>query len=442
MAPVQYTIAHTIRYAYSQPVFLEPHEVALQPRSVGDQTLLEFEIQATPAPAGLSHCLDAEGNNVTSIWFNGAHAELTLRTFSRVQTLRENPFDYLLRPSQNGLPLQYEPAAGRVLGPAIRRIADPGPTDEVGLSSQRVLHPLGRPIDPLPGKSESSAIRGVCIYPSRDRRTLAPARTLAASRGSCRDVAVLFIDACRSLGVAARFVSGYQEGEATQDRREMHAWVEVYIPGAGWRGYDPTHGLAVADRHIAVAASAHSLAPRRSLAPFEETTSPPDWKRTSTSSSASRCTRFSKCSSNSKDAEKRLVKRAPRRQAGGARRRALVQFQLAIRLEGEDGLFHLSLASLCDDYLEFRQGKTLDEPEELAKITLEMAREEYFRAFMLSLEKDHSLKEQPIRQMGGLPSLVSYEAGQQFVELTNAKKKEGDLTREEADQLHQVAARV
>jgi len=60
---------------------------------------------------------------------------------------------------------------------------------------------------------------------------------------------------CRSVGLAARFVSGYQEGDPDMEERHLHAWPEVYVPGGGWRGYDPTHGLNVADRHIALAAS-------------------------------------------------------------------------------------------------------------------------------------------------------------------------------------------
>jgi transglutaminase-like putative cysteine protease len=83
-----------------------------------------------------------------------------------------------------------------------------------------------------------------------------PTTTFEFGRGACRDLAVLFVDACRAVGLAARFVSGYQEGDPNQDQRDLHAWAEVYIPDAGWRGYDPTHGLAVADRHVAVAASA------------------------------------------------------------------------------------------------------------------------------------------------------------------------------------------
>jgi transglutaminase-like putative cysteine protease len=80
---------------------------------------------------------------------------------------------------------------------------------------------------------------------------------MAQKSGSCRDFAVLFMAACQAVGLAARFVSGYQEGDEAQEARELHAWPEVYIPGGGWRGFDPTHGLAVCDRHVPLAAAAH-----------------------------------------------------------------------------------------------------------------------------------------------------------------------------------------
>lgn len=82
-----------------------------------------------------------------------------------------------------------------------------------------------------------------------------PAVTLKRGQGACRDLTVLFMEACRSVGLSARFVSGYAEGLSTRDDGELHAWAEIYLPGAGWRGFDPTLGLAVADRHVAIAAS-------------------------------------------------------------------------------------------------------------------------------------------------------------------------------------------
>ena len=83
------------------------------------------------------------------------------------------------------------------------------------------------------------------------------ADTLRCGTGSCRDLTVLFMEVCRSQGLAARFVSGYQAGDPGQQDRELHAWPEVYLPGGGWRGFDPTLGLAVTDQHIAVACSWH-----------------------------------------------------------------------------------------------------------------------------------------------------------------------------------------
>jgi transglutaminase-like putative cysteine protease len=81
--------------------------------------------------------------------------------------------------------------------------------------------------------------------------------TLSTFQGSCRDLAVLFCDLCRVVGIASRFVSGYECASAGQPDAYMHAWAEVYLPGAGWRGYDPSRGLVVANTHVAVAASFH-----------------------------------------------------------------------------------------------------------------------------------------------------------------------------------------
>ena len=78
--------------------------------------------------------------------------------------------------------------------------------------------------------------------------------TLGTGRGACRDLTVLFMEAARAVGLAARFVSGYRENEMMGEERQLHAWAEVYIPGGGWRGYDPSSGLAVADQHVTVSA--------------------------------------------------------------------------------------------------------------------------------------------------------------------------------------------
>ncbi|WP_342586682.1 transglutaminase family protein [Methyloligella halotolerans] len=99
------------------------------------------------------------------------------------------------------------------------------------------------------------------LYRRTDRKIRAEgaaqsaAETLAIGRGACRDLAVLFIAACRCLNIPARFVSGYQAHAETADgKRYLHAWPEAYLPGAGWYGFDPTHGVMVADGHVGICA--------------------------------------------------------------------------------------------------------------------------------------------------------------------------------------------
>ncbi len=84
-----------------------------------------------------------------------------------------------------------------------------------------------------------------------------PDDTARRGIGACRDIAVLFNECCRSQGLAARFVSGYHEGDPDVPENHLHAWSEVYLPGGGWRGFDPTHGLAASEGYVALAASAH-----------------------------------------------------------------------------------------------------------------------------------------------------------------------------------------
>lgn len=257
MTPLLFHIDHSIRYIYSRSVFLEPHEVRLRPRSGGDQLLQEFDLQVEPSPAGMTHCLDAEGNNVARFWFSGEHSRLKVTARSRVQTIRENPFDYLPHPSNSTLPLRYDELTTRFIAPALERDAAAGPEDEVSAFAQRLGQESGGQLLPFLDHLNQTIYTDL-EHMHRARGAAWPAsETLAKRQGACRDMAVLFVDACRSVGIAARFVSGYQEGEAIRGPRELHAWPEVYIPGAGWRGYDPTHGLAVSDRHVALAASVH-----------------------------------------------------------------------------------------------------------------------------------------------------------------------------------------
>ncbi|EQD77016.1 transglutaminase domain protein [mine drainage metagenome] len=101
----------------------------------------------------------------------------------------------------------------------------------------------------------NQAINSQFHYQMREEAGVqSPAQTLAQRSGSCRDYATLFIEACRCLGFASRFVSGYLHAPATEAGfATTHAWVEIYLPGTGWKGFDPTSGEVTGNRHIAVA---------------------------------------------------------------------------------------------------------------------------------------------------------------------------------------------
>ncbi len=249
-----FDITHSTTYTFDRPVFLEPHTFRLRPRCDGSQRLIRFETEAEPRPAGLTECLDVEGNAVIHAWFERVTDLLTLRSVLAVETLRSNPFDYLLvDPVAESLPMMYADDLQARLLP-YRSGADVH--EEVAQLARTIAAEAGHTSIPFLA-ALNERIHGLCKVVTREEGDPQPPEmTLAERRGACRDLTVLFMEACRAQGIASRFVSGYQEGDPRQKDRNLHAWAEVYLPGGGWRGYDPTLGLAVADRHVAVAAAA------------------------------------------------------------------------------------------------------------------------------------------------------------------------------------------
>jgi transglutaminase-like putative cysteine protease len=250
-----FTIDHTTEYRFTRPVFFEPHQLRFCPRSDGSQRVLRFSLQVEPQPTGLTHSLDVEGNVVSVAWFGDVHDRMVLRATTEVETLRENPYDFLLTPTNQRLPLGYQRWEAALLGPALRRTA-PIHVDPARELAEQLREAARSEVVPFLARLTETICNRFKVIHRENGGPWPPATTIEQRQGACRDLAVLWIDVCRSVGLAARFVSGYQEGDADQDKRYLHAWAEVYLPGAGWRGYDPTHGLAVADRHVAVTASA------------------------------------------------------------------------------------------------------------------------------------------------------------------------------------------
>jgi transglutaminase-like putative cysteine protease len=245
-------VTHTTAYGYSVPVSLRPHVFRLRPRSDGAVRLLDCKLEIEPKPAALADCLDAEGNSVTHAWFAGVTECLTITSKFEVETLRTNPFDYLLASWAQTFPFPYPGDLPGGLACYCSRLES---DDTVLNFAGEIAEAVGwRTLDFLTALNDR--IHTTCPRIMREKGgPQPPAVTLRERKGSCRDLAVLFIEACRAFAIAARFVSGYQKYGIDPARRRMHAWPEVFLPGGGWRGYDPTHGLAVADLHVAVASS-------------------------------------------------------------------------------------------------------------------------------------------------------------------------------------------
>jgi transglutaminase-like putative cysteine protease len=237
-------------------VFFEPHQLRFQPRNDAAQRLVKFELQIDPTPAGSTQALDADGNLVTLAWFENVHDRMTIRAVSEVETLRENPFDYLLTSTNRRLPIGYQPWEQAQLAHACKRVAVPVPSDPVREMAEKIREAASSELVPFLTRLSTTICERFKLVRRAKGGPWQAATTMEQRQGACRDMAVLFIDACRCVGLAARFVSGYQDAYRNMDKRDLHAWAEVYLPGAGWRGYDPTRGLAVADRHVAVAAAA------------------------------------------------------------------------------------------------------------------------------------------------------------------------------------------
>lgn len=252
---MRFEASHTTQFRYSRPVLLEPHEIRLRPRSDSCQRLERFRLAVEPTPSLLTETVDAEGNDVAFAWFLKPTDSLSVKTEFSVETLRENAFDYLtLGEGATRLPLEYPIAVREHLSAALRvSKSDAEATREFVQSI--VNRGLEQPI-PFLGALNEEIYQRFEVVVREHGGPMAPAETLQTSNVACRDMAVLFMACCRTVGIAARFVSGYQEQRNASAKRYMHAWVEVYIPGGGWRGYDPTQGLCVSNRHIAVAASA------------------------------------------------------------------------------------------------------------------------------------------------------------------------------------------
>ncbi len=249
-------ISHVTEYLFPSPVALLPHRLLLRPRENHNVRIESSVLDISPAHT-LQWKRDVLDNSVALVGFTEPSDRLHIASSVVIQHFEENPFDFLVDDYAVIHPFDYAEEEQTVLAP-FQRSVHPLERDAV----QRWLDGLGlqQPMETFALLDRlNREIAGRFVYRMREEPGVqTPGLTLTSNSGSCRDFASLFMEACRFLGLASRFVSGYLFAPSTEaGNASTHAWAEAYLPGAGWRGFDPTSGEVTGDRHIAVAVARH-----------------------------------------------------------------------------------------------------------------------------------------------------------------------------------------
>ena len=246
-------ILHRTYYNFSGPVQLQPHRLMLRPREGPGLHIECSKLDIAPA-AQIRWLRDAYDNSVAIATFGSPSAHLAIVSECVVQQFDESPLDFLVEDFAVNYPFTYDANSAEVLRPYLYG-RPPGDQAALGAWVHRYWHP-GEPVQTYGLLARLCAgINESLAYQMREQPGVQSAlETLTRGRGSCRDFAYLFMQAAQLLGLAARFVSGYLHAPFEDGRSgSTHAWAEVYLPGAGWKGFDPTSGEIAGSRHIAVA---------------------------------------------------------------------------------------------------------------------------------------------------------------------------------------------
>jgi transglutaminase-like putative cysteine protease len=246
-------ILHRTYYNFSGAVRLEPHRLLLRPREGPGLHIESATLEITPV-AQLRWLRDAYDNPVAIASFAELASQLAIISECVVQQFDETPLDFLVADEAVHYPFDYDAEASAVLQPYLR-VLEPGGRATLEGWLQRYWQ-AGEPVQTYGLLSRlCEGIHESFGYQVREQPGVqSPSATLARGMGSCRDFATLFLEAARHLGLAARFVSGYLHAPSMDGRSgSTHAWAEVYLPGAGWKGFDPTSGELAGSGHIAVA---------------------------------------------------------------------------------------------------------------------------------------------------------------------------------------------
>jgi len=244
-------IIHRTEYHYHEPVTFGPHRVLMRPREGHDVRIARSDIQIEPQ-ASVRWLRDIEGNSVAILTFTEPSDRFILVAEIDVELSDDNPIQCLIDPGAQTFPFQYAPDEQVALVPyRLPSYPYDGPALREWLAT---LYTPGMVIDTfeLLNRLNTHIFESLQYNVRYDPGVQLPHETLALGSGSCRDYAVLMMEAARHWGFGARFVTGYIQMEDGQ-HGATHAWTEIYLPGAGWRGFDPTNNKLVGSEHISVA---------------------------------------------------------------------------------------------------------------------------------------------------------------------------------------------
>ena len=240
-------LSHVTRYTYRQAVRFGEHRIMVRPRESYDQHLIDAELKISPEPSEIRWLQDVFGNSVAIATFDSPARELVIDSRVRVEHRPTELLHVDIERYAQSYPFTYSSEDMPDLIRSIER-QHLDPLREIDSWARRFVNPSG-PTDTLAMLTDmTETIKREFTYVKRaEKGTQSPIETLEKRRGTCRDYAMLMIEAVRALGFAARFVSGYVYSPAVGERRtgggNTHAWVRVYLPGSGWVEFDPTNGI-------------------------------------------------------------------------------------------------------------------------------------------------------------------------------------------------------
>ncbi len=264
-APVIFDIIHTTHYRYRQPVQLGEHRVMFRPRGSHDVRVLATDMKVAPEPIDIRLIQDVYSNSVALLTPQSPATELKIECSFTVEHTGTRALDLPLDPAAAAYPFSYSEEDRTALQHYLAPWYD-DPTGELTAWAQQFVQVQGTTGTRELLVAMNQSIRDAMTYIARiDEGVQTPYDTLRLGSGTCRDFATLMIEAVRRLGYAARFVSGYLYTPWLDDGSPehvgagaTHAWLQVYLPGAGWIPFDPTNNLIGGTDLIRVGVSRHA----------------------------------------------------------------------------------------------------------------------------------------------------------------------------------------